>query len=128
MSKYQIADAMEQARYIIQDTRTGSYRHSDDKMLDYFNAAISTAWYLRPDVFLEENVTGSLWGSPPRYLRSDLGDDFPLEDQFFQAVVTYMAGMVGLGDDEYAVDGRAVTLVGHLERVLVGRRSVAGRQ
>lgn len=124
MSNYLISDAIKQARYIIQDERAGSYRHSDTKLLDYFNAAVVVAWNIRPDVFRLDKVTGSLWRSCPRF--TDSFEAFPLEDQFFQAFVVYMAGMIGLGDDEYANDGRAVTLVGHLERTLVGRRNVQG--
>lgn len=47
------------------------------------------------------------------------GTMVPLPDQFFSALVYYVAGRAELRDDEFAVDGRAMTLAGALKSKLI---------
>lgn len=118
-------DVIIQAREIIQDTRAESYRHSDAKLLRYLNHAVSEAVRLRPDLFITDNEGSSL--SEPRDFASvdDLDDPFPIEEQYFSPFVFYVAGMVGLGDDEYANDGRAAGLMNMFRVQLTGRNATS---
>jgi hypothetical protein len=117
-----IADAITHARQTIQDTREAAYRHSDDKLVGYFNAAIADARKLRPDIFLQ-GTDASLWDAVPLYTAQDLTDltPFPLDPQYFTAVVDHIAGTIGMEDDEYAVDGRAAGLLTRFSQKLVGK-------
>lgn len=117
-----IADAITHARQTIQDTREASYRHTDDKLVGYFNSAIADARKLRPDIFLKDS-NASLWDVVPLYTSANLTDDtpFPLDPQYFTAVVDHIAGTIGMEDDEYAVDGRAVGLLSRFSQKLVGK-------
>lgn len=117
-----IADAITQARQIVQDTRETSYRHSDEKLIGYFNSAIADARKLRPDLFLGTS-TASLWDTIPFFEVSDITDEtaFPLDAQYFTAVVDYVAGYVGMEDDEYSVDGRAAALMNRFAQKLVSK-------
>lgn len=117
-----IADAITQARQIVQDTREASYRHSDEKLIGYFNSAVHDARKLRPDIFLTGS-TASLWETIPLYSTTDLTDltPFPLDPQYFTAVVDYIAGYIGMEDDEYSVDGRAAALVNRFAQKLVAK-------
>lgn len=47
-----ISDAVASIREQLQDTRAGSYRYSDVKLLRYLNSAFSDVRRLRPDLLL----------------------------------------------------------------------------
>lgn len=119
---WKISDAITQSRQIVQDTRSESYRHTDEKLIGYFNSAISDARKLRPDIFLT-GVTASLWEPVPLYTVADLTNDtdFPLDQQYFTPVVDYVAGYIGMEDDEYAQDGRAVALLTRFAQKLTAK-------
>lgn len=118
-----IADAVLQARQIVQDTREESYRHSDAKLIGYFNSALADTRKLRPDIFLASGESDSLWDPIPIYTESDITNLtlFPLDQQYFTAVVDYIAGYVGMEDDEYAVDGRAAALINRFTQRLIAK-------
>jgi hypothetical protein len=113
-----ILDAVTQARQIVQDD--DGERHSDAKVVAYLNNAISDARRLRPDLFLPDYLTnpqvlytaGDLTGTPP---------DFPIDEGFFTAVVEYIAGFIGLGDDEFAQEGRAAGLLSRFTQKLIAK-------
>lgn len=117
---WKISDAILQARQLVQDTRTASLRHSDEKLIGYFNSAMSDVRKLRPDLFLGTS-SASLWTDIPFFTVSNLPDDFPLDTQYFSPVVDYVAGMVGMEDDEYSNDGRAVGLQNRFAMKLSGK-------
>lgn len=100
---YTIADSITRSRQIVQDLAI-PYRHSDDKLLGYFNDALSDVRRLRPDYFI-----GTM-NTPTFYDSSNLTDPFPIDYTIFTAITAFIAGMVGLEDDEFAQDGRAETL------------------
>lgn len=112
-----ISDTITQTRQIIQDE--AGDRHSDDKLVGYLNNALADARRLRPDLFLPD-LAG---GTTPFYTAADLVADpnFPIEDIYFTAVVEYMAGFVGMGDDEFAQDNRAATLLNRFAQKLTLR-------
>lgn len=107
-----IAELIDQARRVVQDERTEFQRHSDDKIISYFNNAIADARRQRPDLFLTVS-TDNLWGDWPLYTTDDITDEteFPLDLMYFSAFVEYLGGMLGIEDDEYSNDGRAAALL-----------------
>lgn len=76
--------------------------------MDYFNSALLELRRLRPDAFLggfEDPI-------PMLSINDDLtAVTFPVDEQFFTPVVFFITGMAELRDDEFTVDGRAVTVM-----------------
>ncbi len=112
---YTILDAITQSREVIQDTKI-PYRHNEDKLMGYFNNAIADARRLRPDLFI-----GTLEDTWVLYDTANHSDPFPLDVTYLSAIVDYIAGMVGLGDDEFAESGRAEALHNRYVTRLVGK-------
>jgi hypothetical protein len=115
-----INDAVYQVRQIVQDTRSTSYRHPTEKIIGYINNAINDARRLRPDLFIGTG-TASTWDPVPIYSINDINVPFPMDPQYFTAVVNYAAGWLGLEDDEFANNGRAVTLFQRFAAQLVSK-------
>lgn len=109
----QIQVAINEARAILQDTDSASgYRYSDADLLGYVRDAVNVARALRPDIFIGQYATPV----PETYA---LSDPFPLPLFYYTPTCQYIAGRAELRDDEFAVDGRAMTFAGRLESVLV---------
>lgn len=93
-------------------------RYTDAQLISSMNNALSTTKSIRPDVFI-------LGEALPEFTETDLGQDpetdFPLPDIFAQSFVYYLAGEAELRDDEFAVDNRAMTLLGVYRRNLTGQ-------
>ena len=117
-----ITQAIDQVREIIQDSHD-PYRHPTEKLIQYFNDAILDAWRLRTDLFVVTSNRASTWVEPTMYTATDYTDGtlFPLPSQYFTATIDYVAGMIGRGDDEFAVDGRAVVLMNRYSQKLIGK-------
>ena len=101
-----IADAVDLARNLLQD-QTEDYRHTDDKLVSYYNHALIETNRIRPDLFLQTA------GVVTKYTSADISAEtaFPIVDFYITPVADYIAGMAELEDDEFAVDGRAVVLM-----------------
>ena len=112
---YLISDAITRSRQIIQDLDT-PYRHSDEKLIGYFNDALNDAHRLRPDLFL-----GDLQQPVITYTTLDLSTVFPMDQTYFTTVIDFISGTVGLEDDEYAQDGRAQALSQRFIKKLTGK-------
>lgn len=109
----QIQVAINEARAILQDTDAASgYRYSDADLLGYVRDGVNAARALRPDIFIGQYAAAI----PDTY---QLTDTFPLPMFYYTPMCQYIAGRAELRDDEFAVDGRAMTFVGRLESVLV---------
>ena len=110
-----IDDALTDTRVILNDS--AGDRYTDDQLVSDFNNAISQTKLLRPDVF-------KLGEALPEIAVADLGldpaTDFPLPEIFYQSFIYYLAGNAELRDDEFAVDGRAMTLLAAYRRNLTG--------
>lgn len=94
-------------------------RHSDTKLLRYVNMAFQDAFRVRPDIF-------DLCGYPaeiPAVTAQNLTDNapIPVDPMYFSAIADYVAGLIGLGDDEFSLDGRAVTLMNRFTQKLQGK-------
>lgn len=106
-----IGDILTDARVILNDT--SGDRYTDEHLISDFNYAISQTKALRPDLFI-------LGEALPEYTTSDLAVDFPLPEIVSQSFVYYLSGNAELRDDEFAVDGRAMTLLTAYRRNLTG--------
>ena len=108
-----IDDALTDARVILNDS--AGDRYTDAELVSDLNSAIAMTKAIRPDAFV-------LGEALPEFTTSDLGmsTDFPLPEIFYQSFVYYLAGNAELRDDEFAVDGRAMTLLGTYRRNLTG--------
>lgn len=111
-----ISDAVASIREQLQDTRAGSYRYSDVKLLRYLNTAFSDVRRLRPDLFLPLLDV-------PTFTETNLTTptDFPIDGMYYSAVVDYVAGIVSLEEDEFSVDGRATVLLNRFAQKLIGK-------
>ncbi len=107
-----IGGVVTDARVILNDA--AGDRYTDDELISDFNNAISQTKKLRPDAFI-------LGEALPEFTSADLAEDFPLPEIFVQSFVYYLAGNAELRDDEFAVDGRAMTLLAAYRRDLTGR-------
>lgn len=94
-------DVITRAREILQDA--DATRYSDPELLSHTVDAILQARSVRPDLFVGEYAVAL-----PDTL--ELASELPLPDQLFAGVCYYVAGCAELRDDEFAVDGRAMTL------------------
>ncbi len=101
---------LNRAREILQDI--DATRYPDAELTAHVVDAIVQARYVRPDLFVADYQTPL----PDSLLPSDI---LPISDQFFAAVAYYVSGCAELRDDEFAVDGRAMTLREALVKKLV---------
>jgi hypothetical protein len=87
-------------------------RYPVPQLIQHVVDAITHARAVRPDLFVASYTT-------PLPDTLTLTQDLPLPDQFFVAVCYYVVGSAELRDDEFAVDGRAMTLQQALTKKLV---------
>lgn len=105
-----VSAAIEVARVTLQDV--AGDRYTDPQMIGFINDAIVEARTLRPDLFVYEYGTAT-----PQV--TVVGDTIPLPDQFFTALCYYIAGRAEMRDDEFALDGRAMTFTKALASKLI---------
>lgn len=99
-----IQDAVNEVRDILQDTDADNYRYSDASLVRYLNNAFYEVRRLRPDMFI-------FGAEIPEFTAVQFDQPYPLPAATFQAVVYFITGNAELRDDEFAVDGRAMTLI-----------------
>jgi hypothetical protein len=108
---------VDEIRLMLKDRRV-PYRYTQTDILESVNSAFREVKRIRPDVFL--NPAGNI--PLPNFEEADLGtsEPFPIDEIFFMAVVFYAAGKLELGDDEFVVDNRAMTLLASFRQQLLG--------
>lgn len=92
---------IDRVRELLQDA--DGTRYPDISLCAHTVDAIEQARSLRPDLFV-----GAYLAALPESLLP--GDTLPLPNQLFAAVSYYVAGCAELRDDEFAVDGRVLSL------------------
>lgn len=107
-----VGNLLTQAREILNDS--AGERYTTAQLVSYLNDAVQEARSLRPDLFI-----GAYDVPIVDLTASDTAEDFPLTHQFFVAAMYYVTGRAELRDDEFAVDGRAMTLMQALKSKLV---------
>ena len=115
-------DLISEVRMHLQDTRPTVQRYTDAELVALTNSAFRRAKSLRPDLFLSSLDAPRI--EVPTYTTADLllpvPLEFPLEEQFFLPIVFLAVGLAQLRDDEFAVDGRAATMLTNAEKQLIG--------
>lgn len=104
-----VGNMVTRVQEILQDDGT---RYPASQLIGYMNDAVIEARSIRPDLFI------GVFAAPIADV-TDLAAAFPLPDQFFPAVCFYVSGRAELRDDEFAVDGRAMTLLSSFGKKLV---------
>ena len=114
-------DLLDDVRQMLQDKRE-PYRYSDATLIGRINTAFREAQRIRPDIYLAEGTDDYYMEDVPTYTTSDLGTNtlFPVDEKFFQAIVFQVVGTIELGDDQFAVDNRAMTLLAAFRQTLLG--------
>ena len=113
-----VSDLLARVRQVLQDLDQDNYRYPTSDMVGYLNDATLECRRLRPDLFLGTYLQ-------PLPMVSETPIDYstiamPVPDSCFTACVDYVAGRVELRDDEFAVDGRAMTFVQSFSQKLMG--------
>ena len=93
---------VDRALEILQDE--AGVRYPEAQLRNYVVDAIVEARSVRPDLFVATYQT-------PLPDTLEGADPLPLPDQFFNTVCYFVAGKAELRDDEFANDGRAMTLL-----------------
>jgi len=115
---------VDEVRLMLKDRRA-PYRYTQTDILESINSAFGELKRLRPDAFLgccaDEDGTIEL----PSFAEADLAltpvpTPFPVELFFFMPMVFFAVGKLQLGDDEFAVDNRAMSLLGAFRQQVLG--------
>ena len=109
---------VDETRLMLKDRRV-PYRYTQTDVLESINCAFREVKRIRPDIYL--NVAGDI--ALPNFVEADLGlgtpTPFPIDETFFMAVVFYSVGKLQLGDDEFTLDNRAMTLLSSFRQLLL---------
>ena len=102
-----ISSFVSDVRYGVSDTRA-PYRYSDDRILSVLNQGLRELARLRPDAFIDTFDVDDI--VVPEYTSADLLEPLPFGYLFTTPLLDFVVGMIELADDEFTVDGRAITL------------------
>lgn len=120
-------DVVTEARVLLQDTDSTSYRYSNVNLLAIYNRALQALGRVRPDACYDlfDTDTNSL--DVPELVESGAGAgqtnwtvNFGLEMQFFNPLVSYIVGVTEIIDDEYSEDGRAALMLQSFKMEVIG--------
>ena len=103
---------IDRAQEILQDTAGVRYPIAD--LVDYLNEGIVAIRRVRPDLFIGQYTTPLT-----AVTEGTLANALPTPDSVFEGLAYYVAGRAELRDDEFAVDGRAMTMMGRLNTNLL---------
>lgn len=114
-----VNDLIQEAREILQDLDPTNYRYPQQSLVQYYNGAIREARRLRPDLF-----TGTFQSQLPTLLWNPTLDltfvPFALPEWLYVPTVNFIVGRAEIADDEFAVDGRAMSFLQNFVETLVG--------
>ena len=127
-------DLVLECRLIVNDTQY-VYRYADSTVIQKINTALREVYRYRPDAYIGNFTSGILSSNAANtYAKTDLQNydgaanptppvpatPFPLDDRlFFGPVVFYVTGLLELGDDEFADNNRAMTLLQTFRGMLI---------
>lgn len=103
--------ALDRAYEILQDNGT---RYLRPQLIAFLNEGIAAVRRVRPDLFIGQYTTPL-----PQVTEGTINDPLPTPDSVFEGLAHYIAGRAELRDDEFAVDGRAMTLKSQLTQTLL---------
>jgi hypothetical protein len=109
---------IDEARETLQDTDSEGYRYTTAMLLNLLNRGLQELARLRPDAFYDTFVTEDI--VVPEIAEAGLGADFGAPMMFYPAMVYWVIGSAELIEDEFATDGRAVTLLTNFKQMVIG--------
>ena len=92
-------DYINASRIMLQDTKAGAYRYSDDMFKLALDLSFDEAYRIRPDLFVKV--------ATPTVLASALTYVLPIPRGYQAAFLYFMCGHVQLSDQEDTTDTRA---------------------
>ena len=98
-----IADYVDYARELLQDTKNSPYRYSDASLVRALGLSLPEAKKLRPDLFLNVTI--------PTLSASNMTTVVPMDEMYRTALAYYMCGIAQLRDDEEVQDQRAAAFL-----------------
>jgi hypothetical protein len=116
---------VDEVRLMLKDRRT-PYRWAQTDILAAINSSFREAQRLRPDIFVGCCTDEDGGAIPlPDFVEADLNlvptpTPYPIDEIFFMPSVFYAVGKLQLGDDEFTLDNRAMTLLAGFHQALVG--------
>ena len=103
---------IDRVRETLQDAQ--GIRYSTAEICSHTVDAVVQARSVRPDLFVDS------YAAPLPDVLTAI-DTLPLPDQLFAALAYYVTGACELRDDEFALDGRAMTLMqGYTKKLVQG--------
>lgn len=127
-------DLVNECRLTVNDQQY-PYRYADSTVILKINTALREVYRYRPDAYIGNFTTGVLSANLANtYAKTDLQNydgaanptppvpvtPFPLDDRlFFGPIVFYVIGLLELGDDEFADNNRAMTLLTAFRGMLI---------
>lgn len=118
MATRTVGELLNEARDLLNDVVpiSGAPRFTDASLMDILHEALLQLRSKRPDAWL----TFGLRRSVPKYaMPADSDKVFPIEDQFYSPVLYYVVGRAELVEDTFADNGRAITMVGKFNSLLL---------
>jgi hypothetical protein len=108
---------VDEVRLMLKDRRL-PYRYTQSDVLNAINSGYREAKRIRPDIFV--NYAGGI--ALPDFVEGNLGSAMalPIDEKFFMPIVFYAVGKLQLGDDQFAIDNRAMTLLSGFRNMLLG--------
>lgn len=122
MGTYQ--QIIDDARVLLQDTE--DERYSTLNLVNILNRGMLELGRIRPDAFYDLYDANSLnvpvlsADDPAPTGRVALSADIGFEDQFIPPLVNYVVAVTEITDDEFTVDGRAMTLLQQFRASVLG--------
>ncbi len=136
MAKKTYQDLLTEARALLQDTDSESYRYSDVVLLAKLNRGMNELGRLRPDAFWERFNEDDILipevvavdvdpdTDPDEIDETEDGEvpvtgevDFPM--QFYSSLVYFVTASAEILDDEFTTDGRASMLMAQFKSQVV---------
>lgn len=117
---------LDECRLMLKDRRQ-PFRYKQEDVLQSINTAFLEMRRLRPDAFVIFENDAFISIDIPFFTEADLGLDpatsIPTPDFLYLPLVYQTVGKLQLGDDEFAVDNRAMTLLASVQQQLLGKNA-----
>lgn len=119
-------DLLTEARELLQDTVSETYRYSDSTLLNHLNRGLQALSRIRPDVFYDlfdandlnvPEIVDDDDAEAPQY---DWETVFQFEGMFYPPLVQYVVGMAEVQEDEFTWDSRAGIMLTQFRNTVLG--------
>jgi hypothetical protein len=113
-----VGGLLHEARGLLNDLVpiSGAPRFTDSDLVEILNEALLEVRAKRPDAWLTYGLRKSI---PSYTMPAAASTVLPIEDQFYSPLIYYVVGRAELVEDTFADNGRAITLVGKFNSLLL---------